>query len=766
MRICLLVLAGGFAAQHNRVRLDSDLCKLLFVAIILIFFIRRARWIAFLLLGFSLFVHAANNIIDARLEPRFAGDSMMASVRIADFPKLTGASVSMLIKPIDDARIPPRSRVSWIDPPELPQIGDIWELEVRLRRPRGNSNPGLFSLEDWMFREKLHAAGYIVSGKRNRLLERGSLSPLDAYRRDFVSRAEKAGKASQPVLAAIGVGARHLISREQWDRYAKTGSSHLMAISGLHIGLAAAAAFTVFTLLSGGCRFRGNHLDQATIAALGMAVAYACLSGLAVPSQRATIMLALAAVALLGRRRPDPVRIVALAAMLIFILDPVSTMTPGFSLSFGAVALLIFLVSIYLRPFDGPAYVARPASMVRQLVHMQFVLLFGLMPLTVLVFQRLSLVAPAVNLITVPVFSLITVPLTLASMVIEPLWDSASLVLLQLSAASVGVIERVIIEFAHLPITDGFVSGVNGFDSKMMCVIFLPVLWIILPRGWPGRWVAVLAVMALLLYKPAPPPSACIDTHVLDVGQGLAVLVQSRQHTLVFDTGASYRGGGSAAEQLLLPFLRYRGIAVLDWLVVSHADDDHAGGVAAMVREIEIGRILAGEPLADVGQKVFDCTAGQIWHADGATFEILHPPANAGLLGNDASCVLAISVGPHRLVLTGDIELAGEKILLAREPLAAASVVLIPHHGSLTSSSPPFVSRLSPDLAIASVGHANRWGFPKERVTERWAGGGALVLDTASSGAISFRLCARDGVSLLRQERLRRQRFWHDSAAL
>ncbi|NQV86517.1 MAG: DNA internalization-related competence protein ComEC/Rec2 [Woeseiaceae bacterium] len=538
------------------------------------------------------------------------------------------------------------------------------------------------------------------------------------------------------------------------------------AISGLHIGLAAAAAFTVFTLLSGGCRLRGNHLDHATVAALGMAAAYACLSGLAVPSQRAIIMLALATVALLGRRRPDLARILALAAVLIFVLDPVSTMTPGFSLSFGAVALLIFLGSMYSRPFAGPVYLARPASIVRQLVHMQIVLLFGLMPLTVLVFHRLSLVAPVVNLITVPVFSLITVPLTLASMVINPVWAAASLVLLQLSALSVDVIERVIFAFAELPIADSFVSGVNGFDSRLMCVIFLPALWIILPRGWPGRGIAVLAVVALLQYKPAPPPCARVDTHVLDVGQGLSVLVQSRHRTLIFDTGASYRGGGSAAEQSLLPFLRYRGIAALDWLVVSHADDDHAGGVSAIVGEIDVGQILAGEPLADVGQQVFDCTAGQIWRADGATFEILHPPANAGLLGNDASCVLAISVGPHRLVLTGDIELAGEKILLEGMPLTPASVVLIPHHGSLTSSSPPFVNRLNPDLAIASVGYANRWEFPKERVTERWAGGGARVLDTASSGAISFRLCARDGLSLLRQERLRRQRFWHDSGKL
>jgi competence protein ComEC len=240
------------------------------------------------------------------------------------------------------------------------------------------------------------------------------------------------------------------------------------------------------------------------------------------------------------------------------------------------------------------------------------------------------------------------------------------------------------------------------------------------------------------------------------------VVLQSKRRTLVFDTGASYRDGGSAAEQLIMPYLRYRGIRSIDWLIVSHADNDHAGGVAALVGDIQIGQILAGEPLSDFGHTILDCRAGQVWHADGVSFEILHPPAGAGFLGNDASCVLAVGVGSHSFVLTGDIETAGEENLVARDVLSKANVVLIPHHGSVTSSSPPLVNRLQPEIAIASVGHANRWGFPKERITQRWEGSGARVLDTASSGAISFRLCASDGVSRLNRERLRRQRFWHD----
>jgi competence protein ComEC len=753
-KACLLVLAGGFAAQHNRLPIDSDHCNALFVAVILIFAARHLRWFAFLLLGFTLFVQAGNDIVNARLDPRVAGDSMLVTVRIADFPKVTGASVSMLIEALDDPRMPARSRVTWYDPPKVPSMGDIWEFELRLRRPRGNSNPGVFSLENWMFREKLHAAGYIVPGRRNRLIDTGSLSWAEAYRHDFVTWVEANGGNSAPVLAAIGVGARHLISREQWDRYAKTGTSHLMAISGLHIGLAAAVSFGLVALLSGIFRLRGNHLDRAAVVSAMIAAFYAMISGFAVPSQRATVMLGFVGIAFLCRRRTASGRIVALVALFVFVIDPVSLMTPGFGLSFGAVTLLLWFAKAYWRPAVGVRF--------RNVLGMQFVLLLGLMPLTVLTFHRVAVAAPIANLLTVPVFSLITVPLTLASMMVRPVWNAAADQLLWLGGTSIQAIEWLIGVFADLPIADTFVAGVDGPDTAILCFIFLPVIWVVLPRGWPGRWMGALGVIALLLHKPAPPPHGCFDTDVLDVGQGLAVVVQSRRSTLVFDTGRSYRGGGSAAEQFVLPFLRHRGIHSIDRLVVSHADDDHAGGVPALVRHLDVGRILAGEAIPDVGETVFYCRAGQFWRANGVEFSFMHPGAGNGLSGNDASCVLVVSAGSHHLVVTGDIETAAEREVLRRYPFATASVVVIPHHGSLTSSSPPFVNRLKPIYAIASAGYANRWGFPKERVKRRWEGSGAVVLDTASSGAISFRLCAGDGISLLHEERQRRRRFWHD----
>jgi len=755
IRASLLVLAGSFAAQHSRVLLSSDLCNGLFVASILLIVIGRMRFVAFLLLGFTVFMQAGISAVDAQLEARFVGESMLTRVRIVDFPKITDATVTMLIEPVNDTRLPPTSRVTWIDPPQIPAIGEVWQFELRLRRPRGSSNPGTFSVENWMFREGLHAAGYVVSGKRNRLLGSDGLSHVASYRRDFVRRAQANGGTASGVLAAIGVGTRHLLTPEQWQRYAKTGSSHLMAISGLHIGLAASAAFALVAVFSGVFRLPGNHLDHALVGATTIATGYATVSGFAVPSQRATLMLLLASIALLLRRRPESLRIVAMTALVVFFIDPLASMSPGFSLSFGAVLVLLWSARHYSRPTAG--------RRIYQLGRMQFELLFGLMPLTVLIFQRIAFVAPVVNLITVPLFSFLTVPLTLASMFLNPLSESVSLLLLKAAAVSVQGVERIIYFFSELRFTDVSIAGAG--DTTWL-IVLLPLALIVLPRGWPGRWIAVLGVIALILHKVAAPPRDCIDAHVLDVGQGLSVMVRTARHTLLFDTGASYRSGGSAAQRLILPFLKSQKIDTIDWLVVSHADNDHAGGVSALLENIEIGEIIVGEELPSIHRQAVNCYRGLAWEVDGVEFRFLHPNPEQALTGNDASCVLAVSTGGHRLLLTGDIEINAERQLLSHWPFETASVVVIPHHGSLTSSSAALVGRLSPDLAIVSAGYRNRWGLPRDRVTERWLGVGAAVMNTASAGAISLRMCASGGISRLGEERQRRRRFWHDPVQL
>ena len=759
IKACLLIIAGGYTAQLSRLPLGSDLCTLLLVASVLAIASRRTRYPACVCLGFALFMQAGQDIVDSRLKARFANDSMLTQVRIVDFPKVTGSAVVMLVEPLDDPRLPARSRVSWFEPVSEPAIGDIWQFELRLRRPRGFSNPGVFDGEAWLFRQKILATGYVVNGKRNIRLEKGSESAIDAFRRSFLARADRASNSPDvaAVLAAVGVGARHRIARTQWAKYAVTGTSHLMAISGLHIGLAASVAFLFARALLGVLRIPGNAHAVAIVIAVGVAIAYAAVSGMGVPARRAALMLVVAACTIVRRRQIDPFATIAVAALCIFIVDPVAAMTPGFNLSFSAVVVLLWLARIRTNIAVPGRYIGRVANAIRQLVTMQLYLLFGLLPLTVILFDRIAFLALPVNLVAVPLFSFITVPFTLTGLALGGIQEIVGHCALRIAAKSIEWLLALIEQAARLPFADTTVTTLQGLG---LLVVFMPCLFIVLPRGWPGRRLSMLAVLALLLQSPKPPATGCVDAHTLDVGQGLAIVLQTNRSTVMFDTGASFRDGGAVAEHVVVPFLRSRGISHIDRLIVSHADIDHSGGVRTIHEHADIEMMLVGEPLREIDLAASACAVGHRWEADDVSFRILHPDPGRPREGNDSSCVLLVEAGRHGLLLTGDIEAAVEREIIQMAELRAVDAVVVPHHGSLTSSSEPFVDVVSPQIAIVSAGYGNRWGFPKEQVRKRWQAVGAEVLSTATVGAVSLRLCENGGIQKLRMDRLERRRFW------
>jgi len=743
---------GGLAAQHTTLPLVSDLRTAFLVASLCAIFWARARPLAVFLLGYVLFILAGQAVIATRLDSAYAGDSMLTTVRVVDFPKITGASVVMNIEPVDDSRIPDRTRVSWFEAPVEPMIGDIWQLELRLQQPRGTLNPGVFDYESWMFREKYQAAGYVVGGKRNRLLATGNLTRMDRFRANFIENANTAAAPnSAAVLAAIGVGARHGITREQWDKFAASGTSHLMAISGLHVGLAALAAFVAsFACVTPLIRMNG-YVTAIVIGAV-CALAYSLVTGFGVPARRAILMLAVVTVTVWRRREVDSAATVALAGVVVFLTDPIATMRPGFHLSFAAVVLLLWLAK--RKDVLTSAWPVVAAS--RQLLVMQLFLLFGLLPLTALIFQRFAIAATPVNIVAVPVFSLITVPLTLVAMVSGGLSPVVASFLLKLAAHSVEAVDWLIGSIVELPFASISLAQTQGLAWSFLWV---PLAWVVLPRAWPGRYVAVLGVLAIATWKPAAPPEDCFDAWVLDVGQGLAVAVQTRSDLLLYDTGMAWRSGGSSAEQVVLPFLRARRIDRIDQLVISHADLDHSGGVPAILEGSGVGDVIVGEVLDLPRER--RCVTGQKWMSASIRFEMLYPDRIDSRDGNASSCVLQISAGPHSLLLTGDIEAQSERDLVQARAPVAADIAIVPHHGSLTSSTVPFIDSVYPDFAVVSAGYANRWGFPKERVVRRWEAMGAEVLNTATSGALYFRVCADGGVIRTLRERDRRRRFWH-----
>jgi competence protein ComEC len=272
----------------------------------------------------------------------------------------------------------------------------------------------------------------------------------------------------------------------------------------------------------------------------------------------------------------------------------------------------------------------------------------------------------------------------------------------------------------------------------------------------------VLAALVLVSDRVAGPPAGCADVRMLDVGQGLAVIVRTRQRTLLYDTGAAFRGGSDMASRVVLPYLAAQGIRRIDRLVVSHSDIDHAGGVPRILAGIEVGQVLAGEPGALAGVNAKACRRGRSWRWDGVGFRVLHPPQEGGYADNDASCVMVVAAGDAHLLLTGDIESGVERGLVETGIAGPVQAIVVPHHGSKTSSSAAFVRTLSADLALVSAGYRNRWDLPQPEVVRRWRDAGAAVLVTALDGAIGFRLCDRRGIVSVVKNREHARRVWHE----
>ncbi len=754
IKSCLSLLAGAYVLHFTSFTSGYVLFPVagLGAAVALLAGGRAAA--AWFLAGLCLFALHAQQVIAQRLPAQYEGDSMLTELQVVDFPRQRGDSISFLARPLDDPRIPPRLRISWYEAPERPDIGDVWQLEVRLRRPRGTSNPGVFDYEAWLFRQRIGATGYVVNGPRNRRLEQATGTLVDRVRQRAVDRlaALVDDRDTAAVLAAISVGARHGISAEQWLRYAQSGTSHLMAISGLHVGLAASSAWFLAAAICALLRLGGNHLRIAWLAALVVAAGYAGLSGFAVPARRATLMLALLVLANLRGREPRPVAILAAACLLVTAFDPLATLAPGFQLSFAAVLLLLWFARR-----RAPLPAARLARGAIQLAAIQVFLLFGLMPLTVTNFGRVSFAAPVVNFVAVPLFSVVTVPFALAGVVLDGPVAAAGDAALRFAAAGIELLHWLIEHAVSVPhaarstAAAGVVSGI--------CLLSV-LAWVLLPRAWPGRHVTLLAALALVSVRVPGPPAGCADVRMLDVGQGLAVVVRTRQRTLLYDTGAAFPGGSDMASRVVLPYLAAQGVRRIDRLVVSHSDIDHAGGVAAILAGTDVGQVLAGEPDALAGAVA--CRAGLGWRWDGVRFAMLHPPANGGYAGNDASCVMLVAAGTARLLLTGDIESGVERALVTAAVPGTVDAVVVPHHGSATSSSAAFVRFVAADAALVSAGYNNRWGLPQPGVVARWREAGGTVLTTSHDGAIGIRLCDRAGIVQVSRNREQRRRAWHE----
>nr|WP_307721631.1 DNA internalization-related competence protein ComEC/Rec2 [Massilia arenosa] len=671
--------------------------------------------------------------------------------------------------------VPPRIVLSWYENMRGAerQLGDVapgerWRLTVRLQRPHGNANPHGFDYEVWLLEQGLRATGYVRADAANARLDAFVPSPGNfvertrAWLRERIQRAlperEYAG-----VIVALVVGDQRAISQSDWKIFNRTGISHLVSISGLHITMVAG-----LFALAAAALWRRSFFTQAQlpllvpaqkIAALtgaGVALMYVLLAGFGIPAQRTLYMLAVVAAAVWSGRTTSISHVLAIALGLVVLLDPWAVLASGFWLSFGAVAAILFATSGRVRGArQGWRHALRLAA------HTQMAVTLGLVPLTMLLFGQVSVASPIANAVAIPLVSFVVTPLALVGSVAPPLLSDLLLQAAHGCMVALAALLKLIsavpwaVWTARVPEPWAFACAVVG------------ILWLLAPRGWPHRWAGLAACLPLLGAADSRPAPGTVTLTALDVGQGMAMLVETSDHRLLYDTGASYAPGADAGNRVIVPYLRARGIHALDGMVVSHSDTDHSGGALSILDEVRTDWVLSSLPL-DYGVPTktrhhVRCAAGQTWRWDGVQFSILHPAeasyGDAALKSNARSCVLRIVAGDRAVLLAGDIEAPQEAALLANRAEVRADVLLVPHHGSGTSSTTTFLDAVKPSIAVFQLGYRNRYHHPKPEVWNRYGQRGIVRLRSDEAGAITVDI---PGAVMTREYRREHPRYWYN----
>lgn len=649
--------------------------------------------------------------------------------------------------------------------------GQVWRWRVRLNQPHGFANPGGFDYEAWLLMQGFAAKGYVRITPFNEHLGQ-SWAWLDnaRYRLRAALVAALEGRANVGSLLALIMGDRSLISDEQWALFSATGTNHLIVISGLHVGF---VALLCFGLGNGLARLSPRLLHRVAAQQVGAfcaitgASAYALLAGFSLPTQRAVVMLSIFMGAqLLSREFPRSFSF-WLAMSVVLILNPMSPVGAGFWLSFTAVATLLFALGSYQSiAHDGKNDMTTVSSRVRALwrnwVRPQWVVFIGLSAPLLLWTQQLSILSPVANIVAIPLVSLLIVPLALLATCLLSLAPSLAVWLLGVADRMVTVLQAGLSLISTLSGDIGVWQGaLSGVVVTVMSIAACGLL--LMPKAWPGKGLMPLFLLPLLWPATNVLPVGRVQLWVLDVGQGLAVLIRSKNHVLLFDTGPAFSGSFDAGSGVILPFLRQQGVQHIDHLVISHGDNDHQGGMAAIVEGISVGNITVSSAPPGVFGFSF-CHTGQAWEWDGVHYEFLMPQANAPYLGNDSSCVLRIDTGGHSALLTGDIESSGEQTLLSLSGERLQSTVLIaPHHGSASSSSAEFVAAVQASAVVYSAGYRSQFAHPAPQVSALYAALGVCAWNTALSGALLFELDGQgSALGPLKPTEYRgsRPRFW------
>ena len=723
-------------------------------------FLKKWRLPALIFLfGFSWAGLVTGHQLAASLPHTLAGKNILVEGHIEGLPERDGRVLRFNLDVFrsdvsGDKQITGKIRVSdyrsqFIDP----QPGEAWRFLLRVKPPHGFSNPAGFDYEKWLFEQKIIATAYIRDIKstradsvtvNHRLPGLDRQVPVDTLRLRLVRQIEEylSESSYHGIISALATGDRRSIGSQQWSVLQNTGTSHLMAISGLHVGLVAGITFFLFRFIfSSLARFPlyfPAH-KAAAIAALFFALFYSLLAGFALPTQRALLMLSIITISLISDRRVQPANILALTLIVILIFDPLSILSAGFWLSFSAVVMILLTLLYRYKSFSWPANGAIKA------MSLQWKLSLMMAPLTLLFFQQIPLAGPLANLIAIPVVGFLIVPLVLLASMSYLLFGS-------------GIVDRYLFQLAeHLLhyvwlMLDYLLAAAEilSFSPEHSLValagIIFTVLMFIIPAGLKLRRLALVGLLVFFLPAQNVLRDGEFGMILLDVGQGLSVIIITAEHTLLFDTGARFSRRFNAGDAVVIPVLKFLSVWQLDTMIVSHGDNDHSGGANAILTAMKVDRLISNE--SAFTKNSVPCHAGLQWLWNGVLFRILHPQSKSMATGNNASCVLHVQSQFGSVLLPADIEEESEQEIISRYPGTLASSILVaPHHGSKTSSSGTFIDAVDPQLVLFPAGWMNRYQHPAKIVTRRLADRGIASIATGECGSISARI-VQEGITV------------------
>jgi competence protein ComEC len=698
------------------------------------------------IVGFAYVEYRTQDYLAARMHKITTNKTVIATGKIASVPDCIAGSckfkflIVKLFPGEENNFYYGISAVTWQGAVKL-SVGQEWQLALKLKSPHMTANPGSFDLERFYLTQKIVTTGYVVTKETtvNKLLNDCNFSYPIGRMRQFLSGkilAQLKGSEFSQFIVALTVGVRNNILPRQNIILQNTGTAHLMAISGLHIGFVALLALYGVNFLAGVWLKYLNISSHkiAAIAAVIFAASYSILSGLQIPALRAVVMIAVYMLGKVATRSITGWQSFYFSLLVVLLVDPVAVYSAGFWLSFMAVFMLLYTASSNLTKHNW----------LLKLLKVQLILLIGLLALSLGYFSKISLISPLANLIAVPIVSFWVVPLAILGVMLQFMSVHLARYMLELAHLGFSLVWRILEYLAAIPM-----AQLNFFQLNLTSMLLACIgsLWILSPKGFPHRYLGIVCFLPAFF----PGKSHLVDGEfrftMLDVGQGLATVIETKQHILLYDTGLKHADNMDSATSVILPFLSTLRVKNIDTMLISHPDLDHFGGATAIAQNtqgVKTAKLIIND-ITVIDKKIFksieiqQCRAGQSWHWDGVDFKILHPSFNPIGGKNEYSCVLKISNKRGSILLPGDISAKVEKQLInLYADSLRAEVLIVAHHGSKSSSSINFLQHVQPKVALISAGYLNRYKHPATETLLRLAKIGSNVLTTEVCGAISI----------------------------